>query len=56
MDHTAKYTLEEAAQIFRQRECQRSGHDFSHILTGMSRDPVKIVCDRCGKTWKVINE
>lgn len=48
------YTLREAQQELQRRECARRGHQYEHIHLYQSDGPVKIVCDNCGKSWKVV--
>ena len=48
-----RYTLTEARQELNRRQCAAHGHDIDIICSGMSGDPVRLVCGRCGKSWNV---
>jgi hypothetical protein len=50
-----RYTLAEARQELRRRECAGRGHDTEVICNGLSTDPVKVVCGRCGDSWAVLS-
>lgn len=46
------YTLNEAQAELARRECAAHGHSFQIIQTGEG-EPIKLWCDRCGRSWKV---
>ena len=51
----ARYTLAEADRELRRQECSMYGHDFSVTTTLGSDGPSGVACDRCGKSWRVVD-
>jgi hypothetical protein len=43
----------EELERHRRWQCRTQGHSFTTIGTYRSLDPRAIICDRCGKEWKV---
>jgi hypothetical protein len=48
-----RYTLAEARREIARRECVGRGHDTKVICNGLSTEPIRIVCGRCGDSWAV---
>ena len=48
-----RYTLAEARHLLNQRECVGRGHAIEVICNGLSTDPVRVLCGRCGDSWAV---
>lgn len=48
-----RYTLAEARHELARLECATHGHDINAISSGLSTDPIRIVCSRCGDSWAV---
>lgn len=48
-----RYTLTEARRELNRWECSGRGHDIDVIYNGISVDPVRLVCGRCGDSWAV---
>lgn len=53
MSTEQRYTLAEARQELSRRECVTHGHDTDVICSGLSNEPIRIVCSRCGDSWAV---
>lgn len=50
------FTLDDAARELKRRECAHHGHDFEIIRTVDSDGPRSVICERCGKSWRVVND
>ena len=48
-----RYTLTEARQELNRRHCATHGHDINVLSAGLNPEPFQLVCDCCGKSWKV---
>lgn len=48
-----RYTLEEAAKVIAERECETFGHSWDVIQEVGSHTPTAIVCTRCTRTVQV---
>lgn len=46
------YTLDEAVDELRLRECKERGHDIEQLTDGTG-EPLALVCALCGRKWKV---
>lgn len=56
MNTERRYTLEEAREEFKKRECLERGHDFR--VAGLSSFgghsfPELVYCDRCSRSWNI---
>ena len=52
-DDEPRYTLDEARVELARGECAVHGHDFEIVQAFGNNAPVKIFCDRCGRSWPV---
>lgn len=48
------YTLADAQRELARRECEMHHHDIDVVYVGLSTDPARIVCSRCGDSWAVL--
>jgi hypothetical protein len=54
-DDERRYTLAEAAQTLRERECATHGHRWDVIET-LGHGPTGILCSNCGRSYPVARE
>lgn len=48
-----RYTLSEAQQALEEQRCARQGHQYRHVETSATNDPVRLYCARCVRSWDI---
>lgn len=51
MSEQTRYTLDEARVELGRRDCAGFGHDWHHVTTH-GGELVRVVCERCGKSYR----
>jgi hypothetical protein len=46
-------TTPEQRAAVRRDECRAHGHSFTEVLSGGTMAPQRVVCSRCGASWRV---
>jgi hypothetical protein len=48
-----KYTLAKARAEIAKQECEMEGHLFEVLVFAGHGEPNKVVCARCGRSWRI---